>query len=162
MTVFNLNLFLYFVLPTHIRTYITLFLYLYSTGNDIDETKVIAPLCIANDQITLYFGSKDRYFYSINSMTGKQNWNFSTSSELVMGCAVTGDNAIIFGNLNGDIFALNSTGNLLWKYITGTRVNSPAIGKTIYDSNYVVLCMLYHVMLYCIMFYCDMLYCAMF
>ena len=132
---------------------------MYSTGNDIDETKVIAPLCLGNDQITLYFGSKDRYFYSVNSITGKQNWNFSASSELVMGCAVTGDDAIIFGNLNGDIFALNSTGNLLWKYITGTRVNSPAIGTTIYDLNYVILCYVIscHVVLFYVMLCCIML-----
>ena len=56
-----------------------------------------------------------------------------------MGCAVSGDNTIIFGNLNGDIFALNKTGNLIWKYNTGTRVNSPAIGKTIYNLNYFIL-----------------------
>ena len=42
---------------------------------------------------------------------------------------MTGSNTIIFGNLEGDIYALNKTGNLLWTYKTEGRVNTPAIGK---------------------------------
>ena len=95
----------------------------------IDGSKVQAPLSLGNDQTSLLFGSKDNHFYSINSITGKQNWNFSTPSMIVMGACFTGNNTVIFGNLEGDIYALNKSGHLLWTYKTDGRVNTPAIGK---------------------------------
>jgi outer membrane protein assembly factor BamB len=48
---------------------------------------------------------------------------------IVMGACMTGNNTVIFGNLEGDIYALNKSGHLLWTYKTEGRVNTPAIGK---------------------------------
>ena len=63
-----------------------------------------------------------------------------------MGSAVCGNNAIIFGNLDGDIYALSSSGNLLWTYKTGGRVNTPAIGTKLHNivKNYSYYCYFYY------------------
>ena len=107
-----------------------LFLFYYIRyGSIIGDTAIYAPPTLNAANSIVYAGALDGLFYAISTSSGNQIWNISTVFPIVTGASVLGDGSIVVGNIDGMLFGLNSTGNILWKYKAGSRTNAPAIGK---------------------------------
>jgi eukaryotic-like serine/threonine-protein kinase len=94
----------------------------------VGESFVFAPLAFSSDGEVLYFGAADGIFYAVNSTSGIQKWNYTTTSPIVTGATVTSDGVIMFGSIDGNFYALNSSGKRRWKTSVSSRSNTPAIG----------------------------------
>lgn len=69
----------------------------------------------------VYIGSEDKYLYSIQARTGRQNWRFLTEGPIYTSPRVRFDH-VFFGSDDGYFYAVNSkTGRSAWK----TRAYSP-------------------------------------
>lgn len=95
------------------------------------------------------FGSGDTYIYVINGTDGSQVWNYSTGADSDKGFWLSSASVadfdddsgyeFVIGDYSGTIYALNSTGGLLWSFTVsdpGARWidSSPAIDDINNDS----------------------------
>ena len=89
---------------------------------------------------SVYFGSCDENFYSVDAETGKKNWSFPTKGPI--NGSPTLDNGILyFGSYDHNLYALTLNGELLWKFPTkGNIFSRPCVYNGIvyfgsYDHN---------------------------
>lgn len=79
---------------------------------------------------TVYFGSWDGYFYAV-SASGDLVWEYDAGDIIFSSPAIGDDGSLYFGAGN-ELFALDSGGNLLWKFETDHEDylvdSSPVIG----------------------------------
>jgi outer membrane protein assembly factor BamB len=117
----------------------------YSTGGPVPSSPAVAGGSV-------YFGSYDGKFYSVNAQTGKVRWKFSTLGErrfeakglhgmrpknqtipdpydVFLSSPVVSDGAVFFGCGDGNLYSLDaSSGEVRWKFQTGDVVHaSPAL-----------------------------------
>ena len=72
-------------------------------------------------------GSFDRMLYAISAEDGTLQWTFEGGNWFWAG-AVTDGNTIFAPNMDGNIYALDRNGNLLWKHDVGSAiVSAPAL-----------------------------------
>jgi parallel beta-helix repeat protein len=77
---------------------------------------------------TIYFGSRDNYFYSLKP-DGTLKWKFQARAGIDSSPAIGADGTVYFGSYDGYLYALNVDGSLKWKVSGGIYIfSSPAIG----------------------------------
>jgi outer membrane protein assembly factor BamB len=76
-------------------------------------------------QNTLVFPSKDGNIYAVFAGDGSQLWNISTGTE-AQSSVHYGDESgfLYFGTTDNNVYAVNSSGHIVWKYETGNWVIS--------------------------------------
>jgi outer membrane protein assembly factor BamB len=129
--------------------YINSSYYLYAINPDgtqkwrfsIDGWARTSSPAIGNDG-TIYVGGGDFYLYAItdNGTTGIQKWRFRPSNEYSVWSspAIGSDGTIYVGsNSDANFYAINPSGQLKWRLLTGVVTSSPAISGdgTIYFGN---------------------------
>lgn len=70
---------------------------------------------------SIYIGSLNGIFYSVNFRDGRINWSYNTKSQIHSTCAISEDK-IVFGNDTGLIICLNLNGSKRWEFKTGASV----------------------------------------
>lgn len=94
---------------------------------------IAASAAIGSDG-TVYIGSFDSYFYALDGATGKTQWTYKTQDHIYSSAALATDSegvttAVYFGSTDGQLYALDTSGRLLWKYDTGDPIRcSPVLG----------------------------------
>ncbi len=79
----------------------------------------------------VFFGSDDHKFYAVRVATGRAAWKYDAGSPIRSRPALT-DEAIIFGTDLGDVFALDLSGQLKWRFKTKRAVmSSPVVHEGI-------------------------------
>lgn len=82
------------------------------------------PLLLNN---TIYFGSADGNFYSLDLRSGYMNWTFRSGGP-INSVAYADKDRVYFGSSDGIIYALSrETGELLWQFTARGPVNSTVI-----------------------------------
>ena len=72
---------------------------------------------------SVYFGTSDGKFYSLDRRSGKINWTYNSGAAIGSSPAVDG-NLVYFSNNKQTLFAINAgNGKLLWKYDFGPNRN---------------------------------------
>lgn len=73
---------------------------------------------VAFDEKSIYIGSQDQYFYSVDAENGKLNWRFKTGGE-IFSTALIYRNHVYFQSFDGFLYKLKKeTGKLVWKFKT--------------------------------------------
>ncbi|MCX8178702.1 MAG: PQQ-binding-like beta-propeller repeat protein [Candidatus Aenigmarchaeota archaeon] len=111
----------------------------FTTGGLIFSSPAIYD--INNDNIPeIIIGSYDRNIYVLNSTNGEKIWNYTTGNRIISSPSVVsynGDVIISVGSHDGKLYALNSTGDLLWQFSMQDKIeSSPAIDDLDGDGNY--------------------------
>ena len=114
---------LYIVEPTRGQVLAT-----FDSGADIKSS----PTVDADGNI--YFGTSDGKFFSVRlentngagPVSVKQNWSFVADGEIYSSPALK-NNKLVFGTLNGHVYALSTSGKELWRYSTYSRISSSAL-----------------------------------
>jgi alcohol dehydrogenase (cytochrome c) len=79
------------------------------------------------------------YHMAFNPMTGKAEWKVPVTGTVISAGMLATDGGLLFtGRLNGEFIALDqTTGETLWKFKTGSGINSPPITYTHKGRQYV-------------------------
>ncbi len=86
------------------------------------EAKAFNPPVVRGESI--YFGSSDGNFYSLDVNSGYMNWIFNTKGAVNSVPFVDDDN-VYFGSNDGSVYVVNNeTGKKVWSYNTGNTVQS--------------------------------------
>lgn len=94
---------------------------------------VISSPAIGSDG-TIYIGSFDSSLYALNPKTGTPRWTFGTNDHIYSSPALGkdaggGTNAIYVASTDGSVYALSTSGKLVWSYDTGEPIrSSPVLG----------------------------------
>lgn len=81
----------------------------------------------SRDRKTIYVGSSDGYFYSLDAATGKVVWQYDTGAAVVASPVVIGDR-ICVASSNGALHALSASGAKLWEYASASPlVATPSV-----------------------------------
>ena len=77
----------------------------------------------------VYIGCLDKSVYAVDYLTGIQKWAYKTKGEVRSSPAIdTTRNAVYFASGDYYIYALDTTGKLKWKFLTGSAPDaSPAV-----------------------------------
>jgi outer membrane protein assembly factor BamB len=92
---------------------------------------------------TVYAGSEDDYFYSINPSNGLVKWKVKVAGDITGTAAIDSNGIIYVGTHSGRLYAMDPNGKIKWQFkATGAIQSSPIIDKNgvIYfgsDDNYV-------------------------
>jgi len=97
------------------------------TGDTLKNYQIASGEIISapaiDDDGTIYFGSRDNNFYSINGETGNIIWNINLGSPIYSSPSID-ETGIYITNGFGEVFKLNKTnGNIIWKKSTGSWAN---------------------------------------
>jgi outer membrane protein assembly factor BamB len=79
----------------------------------------------------LIAGSYDFNLYSINPANGQLNWSFDQSTDRYIGSPLARDSFIFAPSADRNLYAVDSNGNLIWKFPTG----KPLWAKPTTDEN---------------------------
>ena len=96
----------------------------YKAGSTIGLSPVIG------EDGTIYFGSRDKYFYAVNT-NGILKWKFKTEGAIFSPPSLSSDGTLYFGSQDGYLYALNDDGSLKWKFLLegNYTANSPILGE---------------------------------
>lgn len=80
---------------------------------------------------TLYVGSEDEYFYSIDQNTGRVKWKVRVVGDITSTAAMNYSKGVLYvGTTSGRLYAIDYNGNIKWQYQTsGPIQSSPIIDK---------------------------------
>jgi outer membrane protein assembly factor BamB len=110
-------------------------------GLEFWRIKLNAPIFstpLVNNE-TAFFGADDSNYYAVNITRGSIQWSKNMKTKIVSGSTIFRDSLIIFGGINGFVYALNAlNGELVWSFKTyGTITSSPLTsGKFIYCTSF--------------------------
>jgi alcohol dehydrogenase (cytochrome c) len=81
------------------------------------------------------------YHMAFNPVTGKTEWKVPVTGTVISAGMLATDGGLLFtGRLNGEFIALDqATGELLWKFKTGSGINSPPMTYTHNGRQYVTV-----------------------
>ena len=81
------------------------------------------------------------YHMAFNPLTGKAEWKVPVTDTVISAGMLATDGGLLFtGRLNGEFIALDqATGETLWKFKTGSGINSPPITYTHNGRQYVTV-----------------------
>lgn len=85
---------------------------------------VARPLLLDN---TVVIGSFDKKLYGINARDGKPRWEFDQGKNWFWAGAVAKDNTIFAASMDGNVYALDQAGGLLWKHGMGSAIVSTPV-----------------------------------
>jgi outer membrane protein assembly factor BamB len=106
-----------------------------STAFPALDGNISAPVA---DGSGVYFGSRDHYFYALDTATGSVKWKYLTRGPIHSSPAVA-DGVVYFGGEDSYVYALKtSDGSLLWRFQTEHDIiSSPAVagGAVFIGSN---------------------------
>ena len=78
---------------------------------------------------------------AFDPLTGKAEWKVPVTETAISAGMLATDGGLLFtGRLNGEFIALDQdTGQTLWKFKTGSAINSPPITYTHHDRQFVTV-----------------------
>lgn len=76
---------------------------------------------------TVFIGSFDRTFYAIDADNGTELWRFDDAENWFWAGAVASSSAIYAASMDGNVYALDRAGNLLWKHQMGSPIVSTPV-----------------------------------
>jgi alcohol dehydrogenase (cytochrome c) len=78
---------------------------------------------------------------AFNPLTGKAEWKVPVTGTVISAGMLATDGGLLFtGRLNGEFIALDqATGQMLWKFKTGSGINSPPITYTHQGRQYITV-----------------------
>lgn len=85
---------------------------------------------------TVYIGSYDSRLYALNPKNGRVKWKFKTQDHIygsaALGISKDGETDCVFvGSTDGSMYAVSTSGELLWRYDAGAPIRSSAVlGRT--------------------------------
>ncbi len=98
----------------------------------------------------VYFGSSDKYIYSIDVQTGEQLWSKLLDDGIEASPTVI-DHVVYIGTLNGTLYALDAaSGDERWKFSTGDKLMGGVNWFRDSDNRLRILVGSYDAILYCI------------
>jgi outer membrane protein assembly factor BamB len=99
-------------------------------GQDVYVTpSLVNQVAVTNGPTgTLYVATKQGRVLGINAVNGAQVSLYETGSNIGATPAVAQDGNVYVGTETGDLFALNSSLQLLWQHNIGSAISSAAIG----------------------------------
>ena len=95
---------------------------------------VISSPALSRDG-TLYIASFDSRLYALDAQTGTVKWFFPTFDHVYSSPALAEDaagntKAIYFASTDGNVYAVNPAGKLIWKFYVGDPIrSSPVLGR---------------------------------
>jgi len=101
--------------------------------NKITLGFIAASAAIGSDG-TVYIGSFDSYLYALNPTDGSVKWKFKTNDHIYASVALVPDstgktNMVYLASTDGNLYALDTRGQLRWKYDTNSPIrSSPVVG----------------------------------
>jgi len=98
----------------------------YRWATDIGA-QVIAPVTLQSNFLFVGTSSQQIRAYSV---AGNLIWKTEIDKNIKTPIAVSGDNTLFFGTVNGFLYAINGdTGRVRWKFYVDTEVGPPSIGR---------------------------------
>jgi len=93
-------------------------------------------LYVGTNSFLGFIGDTTNYFYAINPVNGKIKWTFFTGNPMSneSGYLINNEGTIFFGSQSGWLYAIDTTGNLKWKYNTGGNIHQE-IMNTDHEGN---------------------------
>lgn len=94
---------------------------------------VVSSPAIGSDG-TVYIGSFDSNLYALDPTTGATKWTFGANDHIYSSPALGQDahgntDAVYIASTDGSVYALSTSGKLLWSYDTGEAIrSSPVLG----------------------------------
>ena len=81
------------------------------------------------------------YHMAFNPLTGKAEWKVPVTGTVISAGMLATDGGLLFtGRINGEFIALDqASGETLWKFKTGSAINSPPITYTHQGRQYVTV-----------------------
>jgi outer membrane protein assembly factor BamB len=76
---------------------------------------------------TIYVGSVDSKFRSIDPQSGAINWTFTTNAPIKSSPAISDIGTLYVANDNGEIYAMDANKNVLWRYLAGAPIAAPLL-----------------------------------
>ena len=90
------------------------------------EGTVVAKPLVSRGMV--FIGSFDRKFYALDADSGNEIWKFEGASNWYWAGAVASNSAIFAASMDGNVYALDLAGNLLWQHSMGSPiVSTPAL-----------------------------------
>ncbi len=74
------------------------------------------------DDIFLVLANLSGTFYALDRKTGQKIWNIMPSASPITGSAQISQDTIFFGNESGNLYAVNTKGNVLWSHSYGGKL----------------------------------------
>jgi outer membrane protein assembly factor BamB len=91
------------------------------------NAQVMAPVALQGN--SLYVGTSSQQIRAY-SVAGNLIWKRDIDKNIKTSIAVSGDNKLFFGTINGFLYAMDgNTGAVLWKFYVDTEVGPPSIGR---------------------------------
>ena len=89
--------------------------------------QVMGPVALQGN--SLYVGTSSQQIRAY-SVAGNLIWKANIDKNIKTSIAVSGDNKLFFGTINGFLYAMDgNTGAVLWKFYVDTEVGPPSIGR---------------------------------
>jgi outer membrane protein assembly factor BamB len=87
---------------------------------------IASPLAVADGVVYVDTSGPDGAVDALSATTGQLLWSFTVTGGFDSPPAVA--NGVVYvGSADGSAYALNATGNALWRYSIGSSVDSPAV-----------------------------------
>ena len=82
-------------------------------------------------------GGYDAKLYSLNPQTGTQNWVFDQATDKYIAQVEAAEGLILAPNNDGNLYALDGTGTMKWKYTAGKQLWATPLsdGERIYQAS---------------------------
>jgi len=95
--------------------------WVYPAEADRNRVFYAAP-AVMGDQV--FVGDFKNVFYSLNRQTGAENWTFTEAKDRYIGkpLAVESQGLVLAPNADHNLYALNGSGQLQWKFTTGDPI----------------------------------------
>jgi hypothetical protein len=89
---------------------------------------------VCNSNIYIPYGN---VLYSIDRLNGKLNWKKSFSENITVSPVISSNRRLYFGGNDGVVYAINSSGSIIWSYGTGSAIFTEPIlyNGTLYLTN---------------------------
>jgi outer membrane protein assembly factor BamB len=96
-------------------------------------------LYVGTNSYLYFIGDTTNYFYAIDPNDGKIKWTFLTGTPYAneSGYLINNEGTIFFGSQSGWLYAIDTSGNLKWKYNTGDNIHQSVMNTDLEGNIYI-------------------------